>query len=98
MERMRTAGLRTALSGVQGYIIEAHLSQHEEDEAEKLLRDWQRPAEQPKAWISKWQPGTHYYALDAKFETEAEAREHLRLNNYECLGVDVRYVYTKRGD
>jgi hypothetical protein len=100
-ERMAAKGLRTSFSEVQRYIIESCLTRYDEKEAEILIRDWnvpQTPKQRPKEWIHKWQPGDHYHVLDMKFDTEREARDYLDKNGYDCLGVDVRYVYTRQGD
>lgn len=97
-ERMRDKGLRIATTEIQGYIIQSCLARYDEAEAEELLRDWCGMRVKPAECIHKFQPGSHYYALDEKFVTEFAAREHLRKNGYECLGVNMKYVYARQGD
>ncbi len=97
-ERMREKGLGIATTEVQSMIIHSCLARYDEAGAEQLLRDWCGARTQPAEYVHKFQPGSHYYALDEKFGSEFAAREHLKKNGYKCLGVNVRYVYTKQGD
>jgi len=94
--QMQEKGLRVSLTNVQEYIIDSCLMRLDRTKAEKLLRDWQQA--KPVDWIYKWSPGTHYYALDDKFSTESEARNHLSSKGYECLGVKVSYIYSRQSD
>lgn len=100
--RMRDKGLNIATTEVQGYIIDSCLARFDEATAERLIRDWTeekfKVKAKPTAYVSKFQPGSHYYALDQKFDSEFAAREHLQRNGYECLGLNVKYVYTRQGD
>lgn len=96
--RMKDKGLDIATTEVQGYIIKSCLARYDEAQAEQLLRDWCGARKQPAAYIHKFQPGSHYHALDEKFDTESEARQHLEKNGYKCLGVNVKYVYMRQGD
>lgn len=97
-ERMIGKGLKIATTEVQGYIIKSCLARYDEAGAEELLRDWCGMRVRPAEYVHRFQPGSHYYALDEKFATELAAREHLRKNGYECLGVNVKYVYQRQGD
>jgi hypothetical protein len=97
-ERMSNKGLKISTTQVQSYIIRSCLARYDEAGAEELLRDWCRMRVKPAEYVHKFQPGSHYYALDEKFATEFAAREHLRKNGYECLGVNTKYVYARQGD
>lgn len=97
-ERMRDKGLKIATTEVQGYIIQSCLARYDEAQAESLLHDWCGMRVKPAEYVHKFQPGSHYYALDEKFATEFAAREHLRKSGCECLGVNVKYVYARQGD
>lgn len=97
-ERMMDKGLKIATTEVQGYIIQSCLARYDEAGAEELLRDWCGMRVKPAEYVHKYRPGSHYYALDEKFDTEFQAREHLRKNGYKCLGVNVKYVYQRQGD
>lgn len=99
-ERMREQGLSFPLTEVQGYIIDSCLARFDERTAEVLLNDWKaaKATRRPSEYVHKFQPGTHYYALDEKFDTEMAAREHLKRKGYDCLGLNVKYVYTRQGD
>lgn len=96
--RMREKGLNHTTTEVQGYIIDSCLARYDEAQAEQLLRDWCGARKRPAEYIHRFQPGSHYHVLDEKFDTENEAREHLRKLGYDCLGVNVKYVYTRQGD
>lgn len=100
--RMKERGLDIVTTEVQGYIIDSCLARFDEETAEELLNDWNKEKFvkkiKPGQYVHKFQPGSHYYALDEKFDTELAAREHLKRNGYECLGLNVKYVYTRQGD
>jgi hypothetical protein len=74
----------TPLTEVQRYIILSCLARGDETEAMELLIDWM-----PNRYrcIYKWIPGNHYYALNEKFNTLQEAKDHLRNFGYQfkCL-------------
>lgn len=88
---------RSKLTEVQACIIDSCLQRGDTQHAQQLLGDWNIAAK-PKAHVTKWNPGTHYYALDTKFDTFQEARKHLERNSYECLGLRERFIYDRFGD
>lgn len=75
------------LTEVQSYILDSCLQRDDLATAKQFLTDWTTPApEKPGAYVSKWVPGSHYYALDTKFATLEQAREHLERNGHTYLG------------
>lgn len=70
-------------------------NRHDREAAERFVRDWKNESfrRKKRANVSKWIPGSHYYALDQKFDTLAEAKEHLRDNGYEFGSLIETRVY-----
>jgi hypothetical protein len=95
---MREKGLGISTTPVQGMIIQSCLARYDETTAEQLLRDWCGARVKPAEYVHKFQPGSHYYALDEKFDSEYAARQHLLRKGYECLGLNIKHVYTRQGD
>lgn len=75
------------LTEVQSFLLDSALYRGDMARAKEMIADWATPMSgNPGAYISKWIPGIHFYALDKKFATLEEAREHLERNGYTYLG------------
>ena len=77
------------LSEVQRYILASYPCQSSRKHREQMLIDWglMIDKKKEKAYISKYVPGIHFYALDEKFLTYSQALEHLEKNGYKCAGL-----------
>lgn len=67
--------LREYCTEVQRMLVESALRRGDVERADQMLVDW-HVAESRHVVISKWDPGSHYYVLDNKYDTRelAEAR------------------------
>ena len=81
------------LSEAQRHILSSYACQ-DRKWRDGLLRDWGLLDENKEVFVTKYVPGTHYYALEQKFLTFTEAREHLEKNGYKCLGLQRTRVRT----
>jgi hypothetical protein len=72
------------------YLVDAALAEEDEPRAEMFVRDW---GFSRGVQISKYVPGTHFYALDRKFGSLSEARAFVRQQGLESLP-DVLAVIT----
>jgi hypothetical protein len=73
------------LSEVQRHILSSYACQ-DRKWRDGLLKDWGLLDTDKEAFVTKYVPGTHYYALDKKFLTFIQASEYLKEHGYKCLG------------
>lgn len=89
---------RGPLTETQSYIIDSCLARMDLGKAEQLVRDWDVAAgRNEKRHVSRWVPGTHYYALEKKFGTLGEAIAHLVESGYRYAGTRTRWEYRESG-
>lgn len=77
------------LSEVQGYLLDSCIARGDIQAARHFVQDWTPETLRSPAYVSKWQPGTHYYALDSKFATLDEAMRHIERSGYRYAGFKV---------
>lgn len=85
------------LSEVQGYIIDSCLARGDFDKAHQLIKDWNSRSTRPVNYVSKWIPGNHFYALNAKFDAIEDAISHLEAAGYRYGGLRERFQYRENG-
>jgi len=75
------------------------LAREDERAVRIYVNDWSATAcKKPQRSIFKWIPGDHFYALEDKFDTLDEAKQHLKRHGYECGPVVEQHVYAQGGD
>lgn len=81
------------LSYIEYFMVHSVLTRGDRITALKYLRDWELLRKEP---IMKYKPGSHYYALDRKFDTLSEAEQYLLERGYTSSGLIYHYVYTSQ--
>jgi hypothetical protein len=93
------AGVLGRTTEVQQLLVESALVRCDTISATQMLIDWQL-LQAPHTRISKYVPGDHYYVLDTKFDSYAEAADHARRHGFFSTSLHTVNVdgYQRRGD
>lgn len=71
----------TYCTEMQKLLVESALRRGDVERADQMLVDW-NVIESRHYTITKWSPGDHYYILDVKFDSQAEAEIHGRRHGF----------------
>lgn len=83
---------------VRYWLVYSALARGDTDAARGFVQDWSKYRARPSEFVSKFNPGDHYHAMDRKFDTLNEAIEYLRRIGRAYAGLKEVHVYAKEGD
>jgi hypothetical protein len=101
-EPFRSHAVREILRGVPymsapydicSRLVYSALAREDADSVRVKVNDWSEYGRARSAPVYKWIPGSHFYALDEKFDGLESAKDHLRMNGYVFSGLVERHVY-----
>jgi len=90
--------IHSCYSECRYWMLMSALARQDARAARIYLQDWKYQDKLPKAKISKFIPGEHYYVLNNKFNSLEEAKNYLHEQGYIYAGFEEVYTYTKIGD
>jgi hypothetical protein len=85
-------GLYSCWGECRYWMLMSAFARQDERAVRRFLDDWVAMDRRPKAQVSKFIPGEHYYALSEKFDTFEEAKNHLSNRGYTYAGLLEKYV------
>lgn len=93
------AGCLHKATEVQQCLIESMLVRRDKGKAYQALVDWKLMTSKHTR-ISKYEPGSHFYVLETKFDSYDEAVHHAREHGYTSISMHVVNVnnYIRSGD